>query len=864
VRSLEKQLPLAAFVLLTLVAGSLTIAAYRDARFQARALFSERLIRLSDQLAGSIGASVVRARTAVTETAQHPTFARVLTSPTREDADSAAAILARMIPGAPAAIVSGVWDLAGDLVVPGPGARTADWVPRPPLVEEPTVTRVVAENDTLVHYGIVAPIRAGRVLVGFLQLRQRLSAGAATAAVETVLGPSGRILLGSPEGAWTDLAARADSPPPEVVGAEMAIEYERDGQRRFGLGRSLAGTSVAVVTEVAESAVLASTRSFLGRVGAVAALLVAVATGAAWLLGRRITGPLAQLRIAAERLGSGDYGQRVAEAGHSETVKVARTFNKMASETEGHVTALRSSEQRFRSLVTATAQIVWWTDAEGNVTEPLPSWQSYTGRSFDETRGAGWTAALHPDDAANALHVWKEAVAKRSLFETEYRIRRHDGEYRWFIVRAVPIVERDGRIREWVATCTDITGRRDAEDRLRSKELELQRSQRLDAVGRLAGGIAHDFNNLLSAILGPAELAADELPKGHPVLDDLRDIRNAALRASALTRKLLAFGRQQVMMPVVLDVNEEVESASQLLRRLIGEGIQLETSLRASRPMIRVDRTQLEQIIVNLAVNARDAMPDGGRLTIETGDIRVDRAMADEHRGLRPGEYVLLAVTDTGVGMDAATQRQIFEPFFTTKEHDKGTGLGLSTVYGIVRQSGGHIWVYSEPGKGTSFKIHFPCVRSGVADIVPAPEEKETPRGTETILLAEDEEEVRRLAVRILARLGYTVLPAQNGREALALAASHGGEIHLLLSDVVMPEMNGVELWERLRVERPGVPALFLSGWASDAVVRHGILDGQLPFLQKPFSPHQLGVMLREVLAGARATDGHEAAGAGT
>jgi PAS domain S-box-containing protein len=561
-------------------------------------------------------------------------------------------------------------------------------------------------------------------------------------------------------------------------------------------------------------------------------------------------GTLAELRTAAEGIAGGDYSRRAPEHGHAEIVEVARTFNKMASETEGHVVALKESEQRFRTLITATAQIVWWADADGNVHQAVPSWQSYTGRSFEETKGAGWIGSIHPDDAANAVRVWTEAIEEKSLHETEYRIRRYDGEYRWFLVRAVPILDRDGRVREWVTTCTDITKRREAEEKLKTKELELQRSQRLDAVGRLAGGIAHDFNNLLAAILGPAELATGMLEEGHPVREDLRDIRNAALRASELTRKLLQFGSQQVMTPVVLDVNEAIETAGRLLQRIIGESIQLELAPRAEHATVRTDRTQFEQIIVNLAVNARDAMPEGGRLTIETQNVDVEPGMSDEFHGMPPGRYVLLAVSDTGTGMDEETQKQIFEPFFSTKSHEKGTGLGLSTVYGIVRQSGGHIWAYSEPGHGSVFKILLPYTGEKATDVGPANQDERTPRGNETILLAEDEDGIRRVGVRLLTELGYTVIAARNGEEAVQLAAAQE-KIDLLLSDVVMPEMNGIELWERLRLDRPALPALFLSGWATDAVVRHGILDGQVPFLQKPFSSHQLGLKIREILDAA-------------
>ncbi|HET9949133.1 MAG TPA: ATP-binding protein, partial [Longimicrobiales bacterium] len=749
-------------------------------------------------------------------------------------------------------VVVGIWDLAGDLRVSAREDGVPAWVPRPPLVEEAQLTPLEAAADTLIHFGLGAPVRSGRTLVGFLQVRQRTAASADSTAIQAVLGPTGRILLGGVGGVWAEGGTVVPAPPPEIVGAPTAVSYERAGARRLGLGRVLDRGPLVLVAEVSEDTALAGTRDFLRDLGLFATLLVVLTTGAAWALGQRITRPLKRLRSAAEALGREDYTQRVPETGHAELVEVARSFNKMAAATEQQVAAVRASEQRLRTLVTATAQIVWWTDPDGMVAEPMPSWQSFTGQTFEETRGTGWANALHHDDAGNTLAVWREAVRSRSLFEAEFRLRRHDGEYRWFVMRAVPVLVNGGRIREWVATCTDVTQRRDAEERLKGKELELQRAQRLDAVGRLAGGIAHDFNNLLAAILVPAELAMAELPEGHRVREDLRDIQKAAHRAADLTRKLLAFGRQQVLNPVVLNANEVIESGSRILERVIGEAVRLELALNARYPTIKVDRTQLEQVVVNLAVNARDAMPDGGRLTIETADVHVERDPVQEQRGMKPGRYVLIAVTDTGVGMDAETQKRIFEPFFTTKEQEKGTGLGLSTVYGIVGQSGGHVHVYSEPGRGTTFKIFFPWVDADVTERAAAPVPAQaTPGGTETILVADDEEAIRRVAERILAGLGYTVLTAENGMRALDVAAAHAGRIDLLVSDVVMPEMNGIELWERLRVERPGTPALFLSGWASDAVVRHGILDGQVPFLPKPFSTQQLGAKVREVLDAA-------------
>ena len=859
-RSLEKQLPLAAFALLSLVAVGITWAAYEHARATTRDLFSERLTRVADQLVARMAPGIPPVVDVLEAAAADPAIVRMLSSPDTNSLREGQAVVTRAFGELQANLVAGAWDLSGDLVA-AVRADTASWVPAPPLVESITTTPLVATEDGVVHHGFVVPVRDGRRLVGFLQVRQRIAQdGTADGAalLEALLGDSARVLLGSRSGVWTDTRTVVEAPPDDVIGATRAASYTREGVRLLGVGRALPGTEIVVAAEVGEAAALAAARSFLARVGLLASLFVALATAAAWVLGRRITGPLARLRDAAEGLGGGHYDRRAAETGHPEIVEVAKAFNKMASEMAGHVGALQVSEERFRSLVTATAQIVWWTDAQGNVTEPLPSWQSFTGETFEEMRGTGWTSSIHPDDAANVLRVWKEAVQHHSLYETEYRLRRHDGEYRWFLVRGVPVLERDGTIREWVGTSTDITKRRETEEVLRRKELELQQAQRLDAVGRLAGGVAHDFNNLLTTILGPAELAERQLPPGHAVRDELAEIRDSARRASELTKKLLAFGRQQVMTPVVVEVNEAVESTADLLRRVIGESIVLDLALNATEPTVRIDRTHFEQIIVNLAVNARDAMPDGGRLTLETQNVVVDRASAEEHHALAPGDYVLLAVTDTGTGMSPETLEQIFEPFFTTKEHDKGTGLGLSTVYGIVRQSRGHIWVYSEPGIGSSFKLFFPHVDAAASPTESGRAHDSMPVGSETILFTEDDAGIGRLGLRILKDAGYTVLPARSGAEALELAAAHGGEIHLLVSDVVMPEMNGIELWERLRTARPGMRALFISGWASEAVVKHGILDGRVPFLPKPFSARELAVRVREVLDRASA-DGRRA-----
>jgi two-component system cell cycle sensor histidine kinase/response regulator CckA len=398
----------------------------------------------------------------------------------------------------------------------------------------------------------------------------------------------------------------------------------------------------------------------------------------------------------------------------------------------------------------------------------------------------------------------------------------------------------------------DISDHLRAEERGAQLEEQLRRSQKMEAIGRLAGGVAHDFNNMLMAIIGCSEFLLASLPEDEPLRREVEEIRKAGERAGELTRQLLAFSRRQVLQPKVLDMNVVVSDVDKMLRRVIGEDIELVTVLHPHLGRVKADPGQLEQVLLNLAINARDAMPEGGRLTIETLNVELDESYARDHAMVKPGPHVLLAVSDTGVGMDAETQAHIFEPFFTTKSQGKGTGLGLATVYGTVQQSGGHVWVYSEVGRGTTFKIYLPRVPATTARNTHHATKSHALQGTETVLLVEDDAVVRELVRRTLVLYGYTVLEAANGAEAIELCRQSDAQIHVMLTDVIMPQVNGRDLAQAVLESRPETRILYMSGYSGEAVVRHGMLTHEMPFLQKPFTPEALARKLRELLAHPR------------
>jgi PAS domain S-box-containing protein len=502
--------------------------------------------------------------------------------------------------------------------------------------------------------------------------------------------------------------------------------------------------------------------------------------------------------------------------------------------------ALRHSEQRYRSLVQSAVYGIYRSSLEDRFVAVNPALVAMLGYdSEDQLLGLKLSRDVYAEPGVRDRLIQQYRSTGR-VESVEVKWKRKDGKI--ITVRlSGAVLNPSGDTEGFEMIAEDVTERRVLEEQFRQ-------SQKMEAVGRLAGGVAHDFNNLLTVIQGYTDLMLDQFGKADPLRAEMEEVQKAAERAVSLTRQLLAFSRQQMMVARVLDLNSVVTNMEKLLRRLLGEDVELTTTLEPALGRVTADPSQVEQVIMNLAVNARDAMPRGGKLTIETASAELDDTFAREHPSLKGGPCILLAVSDTGAGMDAETQSRIFEPFFTTKELGKGTGLGLSTVYGIVKQSGGDILVYSEIGVGTTFKVYLPRADQAAEAPHVSPALTEQGRGTETVLLVEDEDGVRALARKVLHKGGYTVLEARNGGEALLTCERHPGPIELLLTDVVLAQMSGHELAQRLLPLRPGMRVLYMSGYTDEAVVRHGVLSAGTAFLQKPFSAEALTTKVRQVL----------------
>ncbi len=526
------------------------------------------------------------------------------------------------------------------------------------------------------------------------------------------------------------------------------------------------------------------------------------------------------------------------ESGHP--IRMAGSLSDITTRKQAEE-ALRESEARFRSMADTAPVLIWMSGPDQRCTYVNKRWLDFTGRTLEQELAGGWAEDIHPDDVGKSLNTYVQAFEARRPFQMEYRLKHVEGPYRWVLDSGAPRFTPSGELAGYIGSCTDITERK-------SLEAQLFQAQKMEAIGRLAGGVAHDFNNLLTVIKGYSDLLLNLSDQPAPLRKTIEEIKKAADRATALTNRLLAFSRKDTLNSQVVDLNTVILGTESLLRRLIGEDIELVTSLATGRCSINADPVCLEQVLINLAVNARDAMPHGGRLTIKTARAEQDRVM-DQLLAKQPQRaYVMLSVGDTGVGMDAETQARIFEPFFTTKPIGKGTGLGLSMVYSIIEQNSGTILVASAPGEGSTFTMYLPLLDEPRPAVEPPSTAENLCGGTETILLVEDDAQVRALTRTVLQDKGYQVIEASNGTDALSIAETHRGPIHLLLTDAIMPQMGGQALAERLLAAHPHLRVFFFSGYTDDVIAQHGRLDRNWTIFQKPFSNEALTNKVREVL----------------
>ncbi len=563
-----------------------------------------------------------------------------------------------------------------------------------------------------------------------------------------------------------------------------------------------------------------------------------------WLtIERTVSRPVKRLASASRRLADGDFNAPLLKMGRDEIGTLVESFSDMRDAIHGYQEELLRKNESLKKLSLAIEQSpvsIMITDAGGNIEFTNPKFSEVTGYAGEEVTGKNprfLNSGETPRDVYKTL--WAD-IGSGNVWHGEFHNRKKNGELFWESASISPVRNSEGIITHYIAIKEDITERKKLEEQLRQ-------SQKLEAIGQLAGGIAHDFNNMLTAIIGYAHLVAMKIDKGSELKIYVDQILSSAEKSANLTRQLLAFSRKQVIAPEETDLNALVRGMEKLLLRLISEDIELKTELVSVDLTVMVDPGQIEQVVMNLCTNARDAMPHGGMLAIGTDVIELDESYVRTQELPGSGRYALISVTDTGMGMDEKTRQRIFEPFFTTKELGKGTGLGLSIVYGIIKQHNGNITVYSEPGKGTTFKIYLPLVKSGIEGakaVEPVP-----PRGgTETILIAEDNEEVRVLMKSILEEYGYRVIEAVDGEEAVNKFIDNKDRIQLVVADVIMPKKSGREAVDEIRKTNPDVKVLFASGYTADAIDKKGILEDGVDFISKPVAPHDLLVKIREVL----------------
>ncbi len=840
--SLNLKLPLLIGALLATVMGVFAALAYHVASRTALDSSAERLEMVTAQFASLLGRDIEAAirmmRASSTDTALVAYASGV---PAAEA--GALQFLARLAqdtsPGAAAELRDATG--AARLSARPPSGLDSMLAAAAPPRPDSTVVGEFYVHDGKVYYEVSTPVagKSGESLR--LVIRRRLGGPeGGMAQLVRMIGTDARLMLGNRrDSVWTELGS-ADSGVVQAVLREGV--YQREGETRLGSRVELAGTPWVLAAEFPRAAVLDGAQSMARDVGLIALGILTVGTGLGWMVSRRLTSPLSRLTAQAE-LVAGGSGPLVPGGGSDEIGRLSDAFHTMVTRVEDGHQRLRASEAQYRLLFDLNPNPMWVFDRrslaflavnEAAVQKYGWSREEFLGMTLQDIRPAedreallrAVTAGPKPDYTPSS---WRHLTRAGKVIDVEVtgrslRFAGHDAE----LVLAQDVTER------------------------RALEAQLRQSQKMEAVGRLAGGVAHDFNNILTVIQTAAEFLLTDLDEADPRRGDAGEIHDAAHRATALTRQLLAFSRQQLFELRMLDLNEIVRPLEPMIRRLVEENIEVVTRLAPGLGAIEADTTQIEQVILNLVLNARDAISGGGKILIETANVVLDDTYPRSLLVAQPGPHVVLTVTDTGCGMDAATQAQIFEPFFTTKDVGQGTGLGLATVYGIVKQLGGQIWVYSEVGQGTTFKLYFRR-HEAVKSQSTAPATR-TPGGVSagaTLLLVEDDVPVRTSIRRVLERRGFTVMEAESGAEVVSLISTPGHGIDLVISDMVMPGMTGIELRSAVHRIDPGIPMLMMSGYSHEAITRLANREVLGPMIEKPFTVEGLLQKIEDVLAAA-------------